>query len=106
MMKGLLFGGTAPDNKSSPRLRLRGRRRQDQDRRAGAALRRAVGVWRTYQARRAARRRRVSESFKAMGYDLVLVPHDDQAKRELGAYTAWQERMMNRPTVKKTVDAE
>jgi glutathione S-transferase len=26
--------------------------------------------------------------------------------KELGAYTAWQERMMKRPTVKKTVDAE
>lgn len=25
---------------------------------------------------------------------------------ELGAYSAWQERMMKRPTVKKTVDAE
>ena len=26
--------------------------------------------------------------------------------KELSAYTAWQERMMKRPTVKKTVDAE
>ena len=26
--------------------------------------------------------------------------------KELGAYTAWQERMMKRPTVKRTVDAE
>lgn len=26
--------------------------------------------------------------------------------KELGAYSAWQERMMKRPTVKKTVDAE
>ncbi len=26
--------------------------------------------------------------------------------KELNAYTAWQERMMKRPTVKKTVDAE
>jgi glutathione S-transferase len=26
--------------------------------------------------------------------------------KELGAYTAWQERMMNRPTVKKSVESE
>jgi glutathione S-transferase len=26
--------------------------------------------------------------------------------KELGAYTAWQERMMNRPTVRKTVESE
>ncbi len=26
--------------------------------------------------------------------------------KELSAYTAWQERMLKRPTVKKTVDAE
>jgi hypothetical protein len=26
--------------------------------------------------------------------------------KELGAYTAWQERMMQRPTVRKTVEAE
>jgi hypothetical protein len=26
--------------------------------------------------------------------------------KDLSAYTAWQERIMKRPTVKKTVDAE
>jgi len=26
--------------------------------------------------------------------------------KELSAYTAWQERVLKRPTVKKTVDAE
>jgi hypothetical protein len=26
--------------------------------------------------------------------------------QELGAYTAWRERMMNRPTVKKSVEDE
>jgi glutathione S-transferase len=42
-------------------------------------------------------------------YALVFYGWGDRGKfpmKELSAYTAWQERMMKRPTVKKTVDAE
>jgi glutathione S-transferase len=43
------------------------------------------------------------------GYALVFYGWGERGgfpMKELTAYTAWQERMMKRPTVKKTVDAE
>ena len=41
-------------------------------------------------------------------YALVFYGWGERGKfpmKELSAYTAWQERMMKRPTVRKTVDA-
>jgi len=43
------------------------------------------------------------------GYALVFygwAEHSGFPVKELGAYTAWQERMMKRPTVKKSVEEE
>jgi glutathione S-transferase len=43
------------------------------------------------------------------GYALVFYGWGTRSgfpMKDLGAYTAWQERMMNRPTVSRTVESE